>query len=203
VFGTSGLNTNRTPVKALAKDGQGAGLRMLLTKSGKSPNTNDANACRSPAIIHGPTHRPATQGLRQSAYATENGNKDEKLGKESNAELAKIYSTCATKFDLEDLVEASENQPKIELVERFVDFSSKYGLGYKLSNGSYGVHFNDSTKLITHPDLFHFDYIERSKKPSNQAESSEETKNEAQQDLVSNHNFFDYPQSINKKVVLL
>lgn len=50
-----------------------------------------------------------------------------------------------------------------ELVERFVDFSSKYGLGYKLTNGSYGVHFNDSTKLITHPNLFHFDYVERNK----------------------------------------
>lgn len=44
---------------------------------------------------------------------------------------------------------------------QFVDFSSKYGLGYKLSNGSYGVLFNDSTKIITHPNLFHFDYIEK------------------------------------------
>ena len=56
-----------------------------------------------------------------------------------------------------------ENQQNTDLVERFVDFSSKYGLGYKLSNGSYGVHFNDSTKLITHPNLFHFDYVERNK----------------------------------------
>jgi polo-like kinase 1 len=47
------------------------------------------------------------------------------------------------------------------LVVQFVDFSSKYGLGYKLSNGSYGVLFNDSTKIITHPNLFHFDYIDR------------------------------------------
>ena len=32
-----------------------------------------------------------------------------------------------------------------------------------LSNGSYGVLFNDSTKIILHPNLFHFDYIERSR----------------------------------------
>ena len=32
-----------------------------------------------------------------------------------------------------------------------------------LSNGSYGVLFNDSTKIILHPNQFHFDYIERPK----------------------------------------
>ena len=30
----------------------------------------------------------------------------------------------------------------------YVDYSSKYGVGYILSNSSYGVFFNDSTKLI-------------------------------------------------------
>ena len=47
---------------------------------------------------------------------------------------------------------------------KFVDFSSKYGLGYKLSNGAYGVLYNDSTKIVTlTKDLFHFCYIERIK----------------------------------------
>lgn len=96
--------------------------------------------------------------------------------KDAGAELAKIYDTCATKFDLDDLVKIEENQENIQLVERFVDFSSKYGLGYKLSNGSYGVHFNDSTKLITHPNLFHFDYVERNK---NKQKVNEENKTEA------------------------
>ncbi len=32
-----------------------------------------------------------------------------------------------------------------------------------LSNGSYGVLFNDSTKIILHHNQFHFDYIERPK----------------------------------------
>lgn len=116
-------------------------------------------------------------------------------------ELAKIYDTCATKFDIDDLVQKDDNQVNTELVERFVDFSSKYGLGYKLSNGSYGVHFNDSTKLITHPNLFHFDYVERNKNKQPKGESEE--KKEGSGELVSNYNFFDYPASINKKVVLL
>ena len=33
-------------------------------------------------------------------------------------------------------------------VKKWVDYSSKYGLGYLLSNGSTGVFFNDSTKII-------------------------------------------------------
>lgn len=86
------------------------------------------------------------------------------------------------------------SQPQTELVAQFVDFSSKYGLGYKLSNGSYGVLFNDSTKIITHPNLFHFDYVDRIKGGSGAPENQEK---------VSKYNFFDYPETINKKVVLL
>jgi polo-like kinase 1 len=33
-------------------------------------------------------------------------------------------------------------------VEKWVDYSDKYGLGYKLSNGVVGAHFNDITKII-------------------------------------------------------
>eukprot|EP00961_Rhodomonas_salina_P057141 768260-Rhodomonas_salina.1 len=31
-------------------------------------------------------------------------------------------------------------------VSKWVDYSKKYGLGYRLSNGNYGVFFNDATK---------------------------------------------------------
>lgn len=34
------------------------------------------------------------------------------------------------------------------LISKWVDYSSKYGIGYKLSNGCYGVLYNDSTKMI-------------------------------------------------------
>lgn len=78
------------------------------------------------------------------------------------------------------------------MVVKFVDFSSKYGLGYKLSNGAFGVLFNDSTKIVTSANLFHFVYIERVK---------DETANAV--DQVKEYTFFDYPASINKKVVLL
>lgn len=78
-------------------------------------------------------------------------------------ELAKIQTTSAHLFRHDMLATPCQAQPQTELVVQFVDFSSKYGLGYKLSNGSYGVLFNDSTKIVMHPNMFHFDYIERNK----------------------------------------
>ena len=38
----------------------------------------------------------------------------------------------------------------IELIEikKWIDYSSKYGIGYLLSNGNIGVYFNDGTKIL-------------------------------------------------------
>lgn len=46
-------------------------------------------------------------------------------------------------------------------VKKWVDYSSKYGLGYLLSNGSTGVFFNDSTKIILDSKSSYFEYMER------------------------------------------
>jgi len=46
-------------------------------------------------------------------------------------------------------------------VKKWVDYSSKYGLGYLLSNTSTGVFFNDSTKIVIDPDGNKFYYYER------------------------------------------
>jgi len=42
------------------------------------------------------------------------------------------------------------NQPGINAIwiKKWVDYSSKYGLGYMLTNGATGVFFNDSTKIV-------------------------------------------------------
>jgi polo-like kinase 1 len=42
---------------------------------------------------------------------------------------------------------AIQNRSEI-YVKKWVDYSSKYGLGYLLSNSFTGVFFNDSTKMI-------------------------------------------------------
>lgn len=63
--------------------------------------------------------------------------------------MAKIQSTVADTIASHRLITATEQQPGTELIIKFVDFSTKYGLGYKMSNGAYGVLFNDSTKIVT------------------------------------------------------
>eukprot|EP00826_Nyctotherus_ovalis_P046602 TRINITY_DN5285_c0_g1_i26.p1 TRINITY_DN5285_c0_g1~~TRINITY_DN5285_c0_g1_i26.p1 ORF type:complete len:218 (-),score=50.14 TRINITY_DN5285_c0_g1_i26:686-1339(-) len=42
----------------------------------------------------------------------------------------------------------SKGPSRLVWVRKWVDFSSKYGLGYFLSNGTFGVFFNDSTKIV-------------------------------------------------------
>lgn len=46
-------------------------------------------------------------------------------------------------------------------MKKWVDYSTKYGLGYLLSDGSTGVYFNDSTKMILNPRGSTVHYIER------------------------------------------
>ena len=46
-------------------------------------------------------------------------------------------------------------------VTKWVDYSSKYGLGYLLSNKLIGVYFNDCTKLIYNPRTSKISFVER------------------------------------------
>merc|ERR1711974_255134 len=72
-----------------------------------------------------------------------------------------------------------------------VDYSTKYGLGYLLSDGSTGVYFNDSTKIIVEKNGESFEYIEK--------------KQGDKIDTVSNYKMGDYPseRELQKKVILL
>eukprot|EP01017_Pseudomicrothorax_dubius_P002737 TRINITY_DN10205_c0_g1_i2.p1 TRINITY_DN10205_c0_g1~~TRINITY_DN10205_c0_g1_i2.p1 ORF type:complete len:620 (+),score=120.06 TRINITY_DN10205_c0_g1_i2:131-1990(+) len=74
-------------------------------------------------------------------------------------------------------------------VTKWVDYSSKYGLGYNLSDGSTGVYFNDSTKIVMEGSGTYFEYMER--KPGDK------------QDVVASFPLNDYPKDHQKKVTLL
>lgn len=41
-------------------------------------------------------------------------------------------------------------------VKKWIDYSSKYGIGYILSNNMIGVYFNDSTKILTNSEEYFF-----------------------------------------------
>lgn len=67
-------------------------------------------------------------------------------------------------------------------------------MGYKLTSGAFGVLFNDSTKIVTSSNIFHFVYIDRVRDEKNLIATVEK---------INEYTFFDYPASISKKVVLL
>jgi polo-like kinase 1 len=74
-------------------------------------------------------------------------------------------------------------------VKKWVDYSTKYGLGYYLSNEATGVFFNDSTKIVLDPNGHDFDYMER--------------RSSDRQDIGSQHTLTEYPKELQKKVTLL
>ena len=74
-------------------------------------------------------------------------------------------------------------------VIKWVDYSSKYGLGYLLSNGATGVYFNDSSKIVFDPSSNTFDYIER--------------RSSDRQENVETHSLALHPPALQKKVTLL
>jgi len=81
-------------------------------------------------------------------------------------------------------------QPSSEIfVKKWVDYSSKYGLGYLLSNGASGVFFNDCTKIIMNPTKEYFEYIER--------RASDRV------DVVSCYSLKGFPKELSKKITLL
>jgi serine/threonine protein kinase len=80
-------------------------------------------------------------------------------------------------------------------VVRYVDYTSKYGLGFLLNTGSAGVYFNDSTKIVLSADGTIFQYIERRRRDGGSSSSSEH--------LTQTHYMSAYPQELQKKVTLL
>lgn len=71
----------------------------------------------------------------------------------------------------------------------YVDYSTKYGVGYFLSNNTFGVFFNDSTKIIYDPFQDTLEYI--NKKSSGTTDRNEK------------YAVKDYPSHLKKKVTLL
>jgi polo-like kinase 1 len=75
-------------------------------------------------------------------------------------------------------------------VNKWLDFSKKYGLGYLLSNGNAGVYFNDSSKIVLQKDTSAFEYIERRSSSGRGGQTKQFTLN-------------NYPSDLEKKVTLL
>ena len=77
------------------------------------------------------------------------------------------------------------------VVQKWLDFSKKYGMGYIFSNGNAGVYFNDSSKIILSSNNKNFEYIER---------RSSSNKNIGH---IKSYSLTNYPTHLEKKVTLL
>lgn len=87
------------------------------------------------------------------------------------------------------IVGGDDGQGNEIYVKKWVDYSSKYGLGYLLSNGNVGVFFNDCTKVIYDSRRDVFEYLER--------------RNNDRQDVLTSWTLKVYPKELHKKVTLL
>jgi polo-like kinase 1 len=79
-------------------------------------------------------------------------------------------------------------------VTKWVDYTSKYGLGYLTCNGSVGIYFNDSSKIVLSSGGEHFEYIERSRKLPDGTRSPA---------VREPHTLSNYPTALKKKVLLV
>ncbi|OMJ87277.1 hypothetical protein SteCoe_11045 [Stentor coeruleus] len=73
-------------------------------------------------------------------------------------------------------------------VKKWVDYSTKYGIGYSLSNGHTGVYFNDSSKIIC-DDNGMFLYIYR--------------KPDCKDEITEKYSLMSFPVDLKKKITLL
>mgnify|MGYP000252294770 CR=1 FL=1 len=119
-----------------------------------------------------------------TTYNTKISGKDTKTESMSNRDFnnKNVYQSVNKEGD-----QANLKTPEI-WVKKWVDFSSKYGLGYSLTDGCTGVFFNDSSKIILDINGINFNYIERG--PDKQEKFNAHTLNK-------------YPEDLEKKVKLL
>jgi len=80
-------------------------------------------------------------------------------------------------------------------VTKYVDYTSKYGLGFLLNDGSAGVYFNDATKAVLASSGDSFTYVERKK-------TGEDGKILSQQECEV-YSLSSFPEELQKKVTLL
>ena len=130
--------------------------------------------------------------------AAKNGNKEAQTTNSKQALEANNY--CLRKLsnklehllntkpsEREEIMEDEAEDPvsaPIYWISKWVDYTDKYGIGYQLCDNSFGVVFNDLSRMIIQADKYNMEYIQK--------DGSEHC-----------YNTDKYPQEISKKVTLL
>lgn len=146
----------------------------------------------------------AARGTRASAAAAA------AAAREAAAAAARGSTAAIDEADAAAAAAAAATAPKV-WVTRYVDYSSKYGLGFLLSDGSSGVYFNDATKIVLEPAGVTFEYIERARRSSPALASGagagraggSANANDGDHPPRARHTLEDFPPELQKKVTLL
>jgi len=68
--------------------------------------------------------------------------------KESNSQITKSVLSKSPSKQFSNQSQPLPIDNCFVCVKKWIDYSSKYGIGYALTNGSCGVYFNDSSKML-------------------------------------------------------
>lgn len=105
--------------------------------------------------------------------------------KQSNSQISKSILSKSPSKQLSSQSNTLSDPATFVYVRKWIDYSSKYGIGYSLTNGSCGVYFNDSSKMLAYSqDQFY--YIDKVSK----------------EDVCKKYSFLDFPAELKKKVSL-
>ncbi len=149
-------------------------------------NTNRDPIAKKVSILREP--------MATTRFRTDTGSsKDVEPSTKVRSPEKKLASICASKSKNADPEEITKLSGPSVWVKKWVDYSSKYGVGYLLSNGSTGVFFNDSSKIVLEPAGIHFDYLEKDSKTGQDTKQSHV--------LLTGKDAF--PKGLQKKVTLL
>jgi polo-like kinase 1 len=119
--------------------------------------------------------------------------KTENLVTEEDPEITKRIRGAGSRNSLKSPQELPIKEEAVEdeedvFVVKWYDYTSKYGLGYVLSNGAIGVSFNDGTKIIA-SNKENFEYIVR--------------RSSDKKEIIQKYTSINYPQDIHKKTLVL
>ncbi|TMW56886.1 hypothetical protein Poli38472_002811 [Pythium oligandrum] len=130
--------------------------------SGSRPSDDERE---NPAAVKDGVKDPfevVEETLTRFFYLEAHGSKEEKLSEYSSASVIVAAAKRVKEIRLEQEAAGLEALVPAKLwLSQWVDYTSKYGMGYVLSNGSAGVYFNDSTKIISSGDGMTLEYMER------------------------------------------
>ena len=138
--------------------------------------------------------KQAKEKENKEAKSDDKANKDKEKenttpGEDTTKDSSTINENENKIIEINDKEKEKEKLKEVNIfVTKWVDYSSKYGIGYLLSNNLIGVYFNDCTKLIYNPRTSKISFIERNT-----------TK---EKDMMYNFGIKEAPKELQKKILI-